>query len=85
MIASVEDVLNEYIVCKKDEPEYKKYFEKLIEDRTSDSLRDYEQQKVSTEKWCYKAWNSIARKKQSNDNKESESNENTWGIIKSSF
>ena len=49
-IASVEVVLNEYIVWKKDEPEYKKYFEKLIEDRTRDSLRDYEQQKVSTEK-----------------------------------
>ena len=35
---------------KKDEKKYQKYFKKLIEDRTSDSLRSNEQQEVSSGK-----------------------------------
>ena len=49
-VSSVELVLTEYIAWKKDEKKYKKHFEKLIEDRAGDSLHNYEQQKVSSEK-----------------------------------
>ena len=84
-VAGVEVVLTEYISWKKDEPEYKKYFEKLIEDRTRGSVRDYKQQKVSTGKWCYRMRDSVTKRKNSNKKKESKNNENTWSIIKSSF
>ena len=49
-VSSVEVVLTEYIAWKKDEKKYQKYFKKLIEDRTSDSLLSNEQQEVSSGK-----------------------------------
>jgi len=49
-ISTLELVLTEYIAWKKDEKKYKKYFEKLVEDRAGDSLRKYKQQEVSSDK-----------------------------------
>ncbi len=46
-LASAEVVLNEYITWKKDEPKFRKHFEKLVENRAGNSIRDYEQQEVS--------------------------------------
>ena len=48
---NLEFVLNEYINWKKDEPKFKKYFTKLVEDRTKNSSHNNEQQSVSTSKF----------------------------------
>lgn len=49
-VASLEIVITEYINWKKDEGKFKEYFGKLVEDRAGGSIRNYEQQKVSSKK-----------------------------------